>query len=49
MSIVSSILAEYNNSILDAWVKELEIAYNNKDWKLINELFNKMKNFRFSE
>ena len=49
MSIVSAIIAEMNNKTKENWVEALEEAYEERDWKKVSKIIERLKKFYFSE
>lgn len=49
MSIFSSIHADIANEKKVKWVKELDEAVKEKDWKKVKKVLRKMQRFYFSE
>lgn len=49
MSIASSVYAEYANKVKSQWVDELEEAYNERNWVMVQTVLSKMGLFYFTE
>lgn len=49
MGLASSIYAEYAEGMREQWLEELELAYAQKDWELVEKLIAEMKKFHFYE